>query len=114
MKHLIRILFLASLALGLLAPARAAVETYTIDPVHSSIEFSLRHIISRFTGSFTKVSGTIAVDRANLENSTVEATIDVASLNTANDKRNDDLKGPSYFDLAKYTTMTFKSTAWKK
>jgi polyisoprenoid-binding protein YceI len=114
MKNTLRLLFLASLALGLLAPARAAVETYAIDPVHSTIEFSLRHIISRFTGSFTKVSGTITVDRANLENSSVEAVIDVASLNTANEKRNADLAGPSYFDLAKYTTMSFKSTAWKK
>jgi polyisoprenoid-binding protein YceI len=114
MKNLTRFLFIASLTLGLLAPARAAVETYAIDPVHSTIEFSLRHIISRFTGSFTKVSGTIAVDRANLENSSVEAVIDVASLNTNSDKRNNDLKGPNYFDLAKYTTMTFKSTAWKK
>ena len=114
MKNTTRLLFLASLALGLLAPARAATETYSIDPVHSTVQFSLRHIISRFTGSFTKVSGTILVDRANLENSSVEAVIDVASLNTANDKRNADLSGPSYFDLAKYTTMTFKSTAWKK
>jgi polyisoprenoid-binding protein YceI len=114
MKNTTRFLFIASLALGLLAPARAATETYAIDPVHSTIQFSLRHIISRFTGSFTKVSGTITIDRANLENSSVEAVIDVGSINTANDKRNDDLKGPNYFDLAKYTTMTFKSTAWKK
>jgi polyisoprenoid-binding protein YceI len=114
MKNTTRLLFIASLALGLLAPARAATETYTIDPVHSTVQFSLRHIISRFTGSFTKVSGTILVDRTNLENSSVEAVIDVASLNTANDKRNADLAGPNYFDLAKYTTMTFKSTAWKK
>ena len=55
MKNFTRLLFIASLALGLLAPARAAVETYAIDPVHSTIEFSLRHIVSRFTGSFTKV-----------------------------------------------------------
>jgi polyisoprenoid-binding protein YceI len=114
MKNLIRLLFISSLVLGLLAPARAAVETYTIDPVHSTVQFSLRHVISRYTGSFTKVSGAIQVDRANLENSSVEAVIDVGSISTASDKRNDHLKSPDFFDVAKYATITFKSTAWKK
>ena len=114
MKNTTRLLFIASLALGLLAPARAATETYAIDPVHSTVQFSLRHIVSRFTGSFTKVSGTLSLDRANLENSSVEAAVDVGSINTNSDKRNDHLKSPDFFDLAKYATMTFKSTAWKK
>ncbi len=114
MKFVSRFLLTASLALALFAPARAAVETYAIDPVHSTVQFSLRHMVSKFTGSFTKVSGNIVVDRANLENSTVEAAIDVASVNTHDDKRNNHLKRPDFFDLAKYTTMTFKSTAWKK
>jgi polyisoprenoid-binding protein YceI len=114
MNKLHRLLIVALAALGLLAPARAAVETYAIDPVHSTVQFSLRHMVSKFTGSFTKVSGAIAVDRANLENSTVEAVIDVASINTHDDKRNNHLKSPDFFDLAKYTSITFKSTSWKK
>ena len=114
MKNLTRLLFVASLAVGLLAPVRAAVETYTIDPVHSTIQFSLRHIVSRFTGSFTQVSGKVTVDRANLENSSVEAVIDVGSVQTANEKRNNHLKSPDFFDAAKYATITFKSTSWKK
>jgi polyisoprenoid-binding protein YceI len=80
MKFLTRSLLISSLALALLAPARAAVETYAIDPVHSSASFTLRHAVSRFTGSFTKVTGTIMVDRENLEKSTVEATVDVGSV----------------------------------
>jgi polyisoprenoid-binding protein YceI len=114
MKFLTRFLLVSSLALALLAPARAAVETYTIDPVHSTVQFSLRHMISKWTGSFSKATGTITVDRGNLENNSVAATIDVDSVNTGSDKRNGHLKSPDFFDFAKYTTMTFKSKSWKK
>jgi polyisoprenoid-binding protein YceI len=114
MKNFTRLLFIASLAFGLLAPARAAVETYTIDPVHSTAGFTLRHMVSRFTGNFTKVTGTVTVDRDNMENSSVVAAIDVGSLNTANEKRNSDVKSASYFDFPTFPTMTFKSTSWKK
>ena len=114
MKNLPRILFLASLALGLLAPARAAVETYAIDPVHSSVGFSIRHVFTKVPGNFTKFSGTLTVDRDNLENSTVEATIEVGSLDTRSAKRDSDVQAPAYFDSAKNPTITFKSKSWKK
>ncbi|MEI7552527.1 MAG: YceI family protein [Verrucomicrobiota bacterium] len=109
-----RLLLASLLSLGLLASARAAVETYTIDPVHSSVQFSLRHIISKFTGGFTKPAGTITVDRDHLENSSVHATIDVASLNTASPKREEHLWTDQFFNLAQYATMTFQSKAWKQ
>ena len=73
MKHFSRIVFATSFALGLATFTRAAVETYKIDPVHSSVGFSIRHFFSNVPGVFTKFSGTIVVDRDNLENSTVEA-----------------------------------------
>ncbi len=100
--------------LGLFASARAEVETYNIDPVHSSAGFSIRHVLSNFSSSFTKVTGTITVDRANLENSSVEASIAVASLNTASENRDKDLQSPKFFDAVKFPAMTFKSKAWKK
>ena len=65
-------------------------------------------------GSFTKFSGTITADRANLENSTVEATIDIGSVSTVNEQRDTHLKSPDFFNFAKFSTMTFKSKAWKK
>lgn len=105
---------LAFAAFALVSPAGAAVETYTIDPVHSSVGFTIRHVVSHVPGQFTRFSGTIVVDRDNLENSSVSATIDVGSLSTNNDKRNSDLKSPAFFDATKYATMTFKSKAWKK
>ncbi len=114
MKTSAKLALLAALVLGFVSSTKAAVETYTIDPVHSTLSFSLRHLVSKFTGSFTTVNGTITVDRDNLEKSSVSTVIDIASVNTANEKRDAHVKSPDFFDLAKYTTATFKSTSWKK
>ena len=107
--------FFALLAvLSLAAAARADVETYSIDPVHSSAGFSVRHMLSKFSSSFTKTTGTITVDRANLENSSVDAAVEIASISTANPDRDKHLQTPDFFDAAKFPAMTFKSKAWKK
>jgi polyisoprenoid-binding protein YceI len=114
MKLASKILVLASLATALASAASAATETYAIDPVHSSVGFSVRHFLTRVPGRFTQFTGTIVVDRDNLENSTVTAVIDINSVNTDNDKRNAHLKTPDFFDAAQFGTITFKSTSWKK
>jgi len=114
MTKLNRLLFISSLALGLLAPARATVETYAIDPVHSSVGFTIRHVFSKIPGNFTKFSGTLVFDRADLEKSTVEAVIEIKSLDTRSAKRDAEVQGPDYFDTAKHPSITFKSTSWKK
>ncbi|MDB6116178.1 MAG: YceI family protein [Lacunisphaera sp.] len=110
MKRLFSLLAIVSL----LATARAEVETYSIDPVHSSSGFSVRHMLSKFSSSFTKTTGTITVDRANLENSSVDAAVEVASVSTANPDRDKHLQTPDFFDAAKFPAMTFKSKSWKK
>ena len=92
MKITARILLLSACTLGLLASAQAAVETYKIDPVHSSVGFTIRHFFSNVPGAFTKFSGTIVVDRDNLENSSVEATIEVPSIDTRSEMRDKDLR----------------------
>jgi polyisoprenoid-binding protein YceI len=107
-------LFALFATLGLLVIARADVETYTIDPVHSSTGFTLRHVLSKFTSSFTKTTGTITVDRDNLEKSSVEARVEIASVSTANEKRNNHILSPDFFDNAKFPTASFKSKSWKK
>ncbi len=114
MKSPLKTLLIAFVAIGLASAASAAVETYTIDPVHSSVGFSIRHLVGRVPGRFTKFSGTIVVDRDNLEKSSVSAVIDVGSVDTDNDKRNDHLKTPDFFDAATYSTITFKSKSWRK
>lgn len=114
MNKLSKLLLSTAILAGTLGISRAAVETYVIDPVHSSVGFSIRHFVSRVPGSFTNVNGTISVDRDNLENSAVDVLIDVSSLTTANEKRDAHLKSPDFFDVARHGTATFKSKTWKK
>jgi polyisoprenoid-binding protein YceI len=114
MKLTSKILALAAAACALVSAASAATDAYKIDPVHSSVAFKIRHIVSNVPGAFTKFSGTVMVDRDNMENSSVEATIEVGSLSTYNDYRDADLKKPAYFDADKFATITFKSKSWKK
>lgn len=111
-RNLLVLFCLASFAL--LASAQAAVETYQIDPVHSSVGFTIRHFFSNVPGAFTKFSGVIVVDRDNLEKSSVEATIEVPSINTRSEMRDKDLRSDKYFGAEKYPAITFKSKSWKK
>ncbi len=114
--HRLTKIFLATAASAVLTlgTARAATETYAIDPVHSSVGFSIRHFVSKVQGKFTKFSGTITVDRANLEKSSVTAKIEIASISTADPDRDTHLKSPDFFNAEKYPAMTFTSTSWKK
>jgi len=114
MKRLLPVVGLGALSLGLLVPARAAVETYKIDPIHSTVGFTVRHFFTNVPGGFTKFSGLITVDRDNLENSSVEATIEVPSIDTRVEMRDNDLRSDHFFDAAKFPTITFKSKSWKK
>jgi polyisoprenoid-binding protein YceI len=112
MKLLPTLLLAASAAFT--SAASAAVETYAIDPVHSSVGFQIRHLISKVPGRFTQFSGTLTVDRDNLENSAADVVIQVGSVSTDNEKRDNHLKSPDFFDAATFGTITFKSTSWKK
>jgi polyisoprenoid-binding protein YceI len=70
--------------------------------------------VSKFSSSFTKISGTINYDAANPAASSVEASVDIASVNTANEKRDNHIKSPDFFDVARFPVATFKSKSWKK
>lgn len=106
-------LLIATAIFGLAGTASAA-DTYKIDPVHSSVSFSLRHSFSKFTGSFTQLNGTVTYDAADVSKNSVEATVAIGSVNSGNDKRNEHLLGPDFFDSAKFGTAVFKSTSWVK
>ena len=93
--------------------ASANVETYKIDPTHSSITFSIRHFVSKATGSFNQFGGIITVDRDDLSKSSVEAAINVPSVDTANAKRDAHLQKDDYFNAAQHPQITFKSSKWE-
>lgn len=106
-------LLIATAILGLAGTASAA-DTYKIDPVHSSVGFSVRHAVSRFTASFTQLNGTVTYDAADVSKNSVEATVAIGSVSTGNEKRNAHLLSPDFFDSDKFGTATFKSTSWVK
>jgi polyisoprenoid-binding protein YceI len=84
---------------------------WTIDGSHSLAEFSVKHMmVSTVKGRFQKVSGNITWDETNPANSSVEATIDAASITTNDDKRDAHLASADFFETEKYPTITFKST----
>jgi polyisoprenoid-binding protein YceI len=88
-----------------------SVSTWNIDPTHSHAEFKVRHLmISNVKGSFPKVAGALALDEADPAKSSVEATIEVASIETRDAQRDGHLKSADFFDVEKFPTMTFKST----
>ena len=93
--------------------ASAEVETYEIDPVHSSVKFSIRHFVAKTTGKFNQFEGTIRVDREDWSKSSVNATINVVSVDTANETRDEHLQEDEYFDSAEYPQITFQSTKWE-
>jgi len=88
-----------------------AADQYDLDKAHSSVEFSVKHmVISNVKGSFDEFDGVIKYDQSNIENSSVEMSITVASVDTKNQKRDDHLKSPDFFDADKHQAITFKST----
>ncbi len=90
-----------------------STEVYKIDPVHSSVKFSIRHFVSKVTGNFDEFEGTITVDRDNLVNSSAEAVIRVPSVDTDSAKRDAHLQTDDFFDATQYPLMTFQSTKWE-
>lgn len=90
--------------------AWAQTSEWNIDPSHSTAQFTVRHMgISNVTGNFTKVSGTVMFNDKDVTQSQVTASIDVNSVNTRVEMRDNDLRSPNFFDVAKYPTIDFKS-----
>jgi polyisoprenoid-binding protein YceI len=89
------------------APAQSV---WNIDPAHSNAQFQVKHLmISTVRGEFTKMSGSVTFDGKTYSSLKAEATIEVASINTREPKRDDHLRSADFFDAATYPKITFKS-----
>jgi polyisoprenoid-binding protein YceI len=88
-----------------------AADTFTVDPVHSSISFMIPHAgISTIHGRFNDFSGTFVIDSAEPTKSSFSLAIKIESVDTNNKKRDDHLQADDYFDVKKFPAITFQST----
>ncbi len=83
---------------------------WTFDPSHTSVTFTIQHILAKVAGTFDEVQGHVVFDPAQPEKGSVEVTIPVRSINTRVEKRDAHLRSPDFFDAEKYPVMTFVSS----
>lgn len=94
-----------------LTPAAGTRTTWKLDPSHTTVEFSAKHLmISTVKGRITDIEGTIYTDENNPRNSSVEATLKAASLDTRTDQRDQHLRSADFLDVEKYPEIKFRST----
>ncbi len=88
----------------------ASTTVWTVDPAHAELAFAVRHLmINNVRGRFGKVEGTATVDNADLNKSTIDVTVDVNSIDTRQEMRDNHLRSADFFDAANYPTMHFVS-----
>ncbi len=92
-------------------PVLAHADSWQIDPAHTNVEFTVRHMmISNVKGQFQKTAGTITANGNHAASAKIDVTIDASSIDTRVQRRDAHLKSPDFLDVAKYPTITFKST----
>ena len=104
------LMFLVLLLAVLGAQAAEPAPTFNVDPVHSSVAFKVRHLVSKVSGAFKDFSGTIVGDSREPAGASIAFTIKAASIDTLNPDRDKHLNSPDFFDTAKFPEITFKST----
>ncbi|SYZ72890.1 conserved exported hypothetical protein [Candidatus Zixiibacteriota bacterium] len=110
-----KILAMLVMAITMAGVSVLGADTYQIDPVHSNIGFTVKHmVISNVKGNFSDFSGTIVYDDKDISKSSVNVTIKTISINTGNQYRDNDLKSGNFFEAEKYPEITFQSTKIEK
>jgi polyisoprenoid-binding protein YceI len=91
--------------------APAATTVWAIDPAHSGVHFSVKHlVIATVRGQFDKLTGVVTIDPTNLDRSTVQAAIEAGSINTRESQRDAHLRSPDFLDVERFPTIDFRST----
>jgi polyisoprenoid-binding protein YceI len=86
------------------------IAIYDIDSSHSTVEFKVRHLgFSKVTGRFTKFSGAVEMDGDDLSTLTADLTVDVASITTGDDKRDEHLRSADFFEIERFPELTFRA-----
>lgn len=101
---------LALIGLGLVSLAHADPDTYRIDNTHSFANWTIRHVASKTSGTFSDVTGQISLDAKDLSKSSINASINMLSVNSSNPKRDEHIQKEAYLDTKKFSEMTFVST----
>jgi polyisoprenoid-binding protein YceI len=110
-----RRLFAVMGSFGFALAAVAQTDTWQFDPAHSAAQFSVRHMgISTVRGGFTKLSGNASYDPNDPSKTSIDVTIDAASVDSRVEKRDDDLRSNHFLDVKKYPTITFRSKHTEK
>ncbi|MFZ0245603.1 YceI family protein [Candidatus Binatus sp.] len=100
-----------AMAIVVALPVLAHADTWQIDSSHTNVEFTVRHMmISNVKGQFQKTTGTITANGNDPASAKIDVTIDASSVDTRVERRDAHLKSPDFLDVAKYPTITFKST----
>lgn len=114
-KQFLLLKILASLIPGLLAAVPVMAETYSIDPVHSTIGFSVGHlVVSQTRGVFDTYEGSIYFDPQDLASSRINVVIEAKSINTRNEARDEHLRNEDFFDVANHDSLRFTSRNIRK
>ena len=109
MQLIAKVISLAAALVLACSHALAEPEAYRIDDSHSFANWSLRHVASKTSGTFSDITGKILIDRDNLANSSVEAKINMLSVNSSHAKRDINIQKADFLDVEKFTEMTFVS-----
>ena len=110
MKKILALAIAAFLTTSIFAQTK-----WNVDPVHSTLKFSVTHlVISEVEGNFKKFDGSFTSSKPDFTDASIRFNIDVNSINTDNDMRDKHLKSDDFFNAEKYPQMTFQSTSFKK
>jgi polyisoprenoid-binding protein YceI len=109
-----RTILAAALATAAIITLPVRADVYTIDKAHSEVSFQVRHLVTQVRGKFDDYQGTINLDPAKLENSSVDFSIKADSIDTDLADRDKHLRSPDFFDVEKFPAITFKSKGIRK